>query len=54
MHFYPYFPNLLSDVGEIRCDRSAHNSVQHLCPENCRVGCTILVGLNEIIITHVS
>lgn len=54
MNFCLYFPHLLSGLGEVQCETSAHNSVEHLCPENCWQGCTLLVGINEIILTRVS
>jgi hypothetical protein len=28
--FYPHFPHLLSNLGEIFCKRSAHDAVLHL------------------------
>ena len=30
MNFYPYFLHLMVNLGDIQCDRSAHNVVENL------------------------
>jgi hypothetical protein len=55
VNFYPKFPHSLSDLGEIRSSRSAHNAVGHLWfHENLRrEGLTFLMEINKITFTPV-
>jgi hypothetical protein len=58
MNLSPYFPNLLPDLREVRCETSVHNAAQHVSflggeKKRGREGRTFLMGVYGITFTRV-